>query len=94
MKKLIMLIFLSLMIMVLVAEEDLPSKKEIIENYINALGGREKIEKLGTRICTGFLVKDVSWERPPYDVVPFVATAKAPNKFMIKYTEDDPESAF
>ena len=91
MKKLIMLIFSSLMIMILVADENLPSKKEIIKNYINALGGREKIEKLETRICTGFLVKDVSWKKPPYNVVPFEATAKAPNKFMIKYTEDGAE---
>ncbi len=91
MKKLILLIFLSLMIMVLIAEENLLSKEEIIENYIIALGGREKIEKLETRICTGFLVKDVSWEIPPYDIVPFVAKAKAPNKFMIRYAEDGAE---
>lgn len=91
MKKLVLIICLSLMIIVLIAEEHLPSKEEIIEKYIIALGGRAKIEKLETRTCSGFLVKDVSWEIPPYDVVPFIAMAKTPNKFLIKYAEDGAE---
>lgn len=87
MKKIIILIILAFVVLC-IAEDNLPTKEEIIENYIEAIGGRSNIEKLKTRICTGYLVKDVSWEKPPYDVVPFETKAKIPNMFMIKYTED------
>ena len=86
MKKIITLIILAFVVLC-IAEDNLPTKEEVIENYIEAIGGRNNIEKLKTRICTGYLVKDVSWEKPPYDVVPFETKAKVPNKFWIKYAE-------
>ncbi|MCK4653932.1 MAG: hypothetical protein KAU01_05770 [Candidatus Cloacimonetes bacterium] len=75
------------------AQDSLPSVEEVLENYINALGGREAIEKLTTRTCTGYLIKDVLWEDPPYDVIPFTAYAKVPNKVMITYQEPSGEES-
>ena len=65
------------------AQDSLPTVEEVIENYINALGGREAIEKLNTRICTGHLVKDVHWEEPPYDVASLQICSKMPDKFLM-----------
>ena len=65
------------------AQDSLPTVEEVLENYINALGGREAIEKLTTRTCTGHLVKDVYWEEPPYDVVHLKICSKMPDKFLM-----------
>jgi hypothetical protein len=65
------------------AQDSLPSVEEVIENYINALGGREAIEKLTTRTFTGHLVKDVLWEDPPYDVAHLKIYSKMPDKFLM-----------
>ena len=65
------------------AQDSLPTVEEVIGNYINVLGGREAIEKLNTRICTGYLVKDVLWEDPPYDVARLKVCSKMPDKFLM-----------
>ncbi len=65
------------------AQDSLSSVDEVLENYINALGGREAIEKLTTRTCIGHLVKDVHWEEPPYDVARLKICSKMPDKFLL-----------
>ncbi len=84
-------IFLQLMLLILSANiyatKLLPTVEQVLENYTEALGGRKAIEKLSTRVCSGYLVKDVHWETPPYDVVEIKAYAKSPNKVVIKYFE-------
>jgi len=69
--------------LIVFAQDSLPSVDEVLENYINALGGRETIEKLTTRTCTGYLVKDVHWEEPPYDVARLKICSKMPDKFLM-----------
>ena len=88
-------IFLQLMLLILStninATETLPTVEQVLENYTEALGGRKAIEKLSTRVCSGYLVKDVHWKTPAFDVVEIKAYAKSPNKVMIKYFEHDGE---
>jgi len=65
------------------AQDSLPAVDEVLDNYINALGGREAIEKLTTRIFAGHLVKDVHWEDPPYEVAHIIICSKMPYKFLM-----------
>ena len=44
MKKIITLIILAFVVLC-IAEDNLPTKEEVIENYIEAIGGRNNIEK-------------------------------------------------
>ena len=60
--------------------DSLPSVEQVLEKYIQAIGGRETIEKLETRVCTGKLIHDVHWRKPPYEEVPFEAYTKVPDK--------------
>lgn len=62
--------------------EALPSVEEILDRYVEAVGGRDAIEKLTTRVCRGDLITDLSW-RPPVEVVPFEAYAKVPGRVLI-----------
>lgn len=63
---------------------DLPTVDEVIERYIEALGGREAIERLKTRICTGHTITDLpTWDPPVYENYPIVVTAEAPGKSLL-----------
>ncbi|MBU0985004.1 MAG: hypothetical protein KKA42_14115 [candidate division Zixibacteria bacterium] len=53
---------------------------EVIERYINAVGGRPAIEKCTTRVYTGYIVNDVDWEKPPFEVVPLEVYSAVPNR--------------
>ncbi len=61
----------------------LPSLDQILEKYIQAVGGRRAIEKLTSRFCQGKLIHDLHWRTPPNEVVPFEAYAKIPNKSIM-----------
>ncbi|UCE18006.1 MAG: class I SAM-dependent methyltransferase [Gemmatimonadota bacterium] len=60
----------------------LPSVEQILERYIQAIGGREAIERLTSRVCTGKLIHDIPWRKPPYEEVPFEAYARTPDKSL------------
>ncbi len=47
------------------AQDSTPELSSVIERYIEALGGREAIEKLETRRCSGWLVTDLPSNTPP-----------------------------
>jgi len=66
--------------------EDMPTVQQVLERYIAAIGGREAIEKLETRICIGKEITDLSSrEQPIYESHYFKAVAKIPNSC---YTEE------
>ncbi len=64
-------------------EKSIPSVDEVLDSYVEALGGREAIEKLTTRVCTGRYVKDLHWDDPPYEEYPIEVFAKLPDKILI-----------
>jgi hypothetical protein len=61
----------------------LPPAGEIIERYIRAIGGREAVQRLDTRICIGRLVDDLAWKAPVYESVRIMAYAKSPGRVLI-----------
>ncbi len=63
--------------------EALPTLYRVLERYIQALGGRDAIEKLKTRICSGWLVDDLSWADPPMQRHPLKALAEVPDKWIM-----------
>ena len=63
--------------------DTLPTAREIIERYIEALGGRAAIESLETRVCVGRIINDLSWANPPYEITPFVAYAALQDRALL-----------
>ncbi|MBU1937736.1 hypothetical protein KKG05_10095 [bacterium] len=60
--------------------------EQVLERFIEAMGGREAIEKLTTRMCTGQLTTDFSSRTlPVYEQMSFDTYAKIPNKLLILY---------
>jgi hypothetical protein len=63
--------------------------EEIVERYIEAIGGREAIEKLTTRVCIGTEITDLtSREKPIYESLPFEAYTKTHRKFYFETWSD------
>jgi hypothetical protein len=69
-----------------VSAEDTPTVEQILERYIEAVGGRAALEKLETRICVGKVITDLSSrEQPIYESHHFKAVSKIPGSC---YTEE------
>jgi predicted O-methyltransferase YrrM len=65
------------------SEPALPTLESVIENYVDALGGRSAIEALRTRECRGQLVTVLSWHDPPRETSPLEAYAKASGSWVL-----------
>jgi hypothetical protein len=64
-------------------QDTVPTLEEVLERYIEAVGGREAIERLTTRVMTGRLVTDLPSRQPPvYESNGFVIYAKVPGKYL------------
>lgn len=64
-------------------QDTVPTLEEVLERYIEAVGGREAIERLSTRVMTGRLVTDLPTRQPPvYESNDFVIYAKVPGKYL------------
>jgi hypothetical protein len=64
-------------------QEAVPTLEEVLERHIEAVGGREAIEKLTTRVLTGRVVTDLPTRQPPvYESNGFVIYAKVPGKYL------------
>ena len=63
--------------------EELPAVSKVIEDYVEALGGRAAIEGIKTRVCIGRMIHDLNWSRPPYEVVPIVGYAASSGKVLM-----------
>ncbi len=68
----------------LAAERDLPSVDQVLERYIEAVGGREAIEKLTTRVCKIEQIHDLNWTDPKVQKVPMETYAKDPHLILWK----------
>jgi hypothetical protein len=49
----------------LIPQDSIPTVQEIVERYIDAVGGREAITKLATRVMRGTLITDLPSRTPP-----------------------------
>lgn len=94
-KKVILCLFVLSALLVstiILAQETKRAKKgavtveEILERYVNAVGGREALEQFSTRVCIGKQITDLtSRQQPIYESHYFEAYAKIP---MSYYTEE------
>ncbi|MGD2153766.1 MAG: hypothetical protein PVG79_10910, partial [Gemmatimonadales bacterium] len=72
-----------------VKQDTLPTLEEVVERYIQGVGGRQAIERLTTRVMTGRLVTDLpTWQPPVHESNSFVIYAKAPGKFLYVQQSD------
>lgn len=62
------------------------SAEEVIERYIEAVGGREAVERLATRTVTGLLVHNLSWHDPQVETLRFVYRAGSRNRYVVEMT--------
>jgi len=63
--------------------DTLPTVDQVLERYIEAIGGPEAIKKLTTRICKGYQVTDLPLRKPPFEVIPLKTYAKIPNRSLV-----------
>jgi hypothetical protein len=68
---------------------DRSSVENILERYVDAIGGREAIEKLSTRVCIGKETTDLtSREKPIYESQYFEAHSKLPSSYRTETWTD------
>jgi hypothetical protein len=64
-------------------QEGLPALQEVLDRYIEAVGGRVAIAELTTRVMTGRLVTDLPTRQPPvHESNGFTIYAKVPGKYL------------
>ena len=68
----------------LAEETELPTVDQILDRYIEAVGGREAIEELETRVCKLEATHDLSWGDPKIQVISMEAYAKDPHLVLWK----------
>ncbi len=62
--------------------QEIPTLHRILSKYIDAVGGREAIARLTTRVCEGRFVDDLSWQEPRIKSYTFKAYAKIPDRWI------------
>lgn len=62
--------------------EALPTLRGILSRYMEAVGGRDAISRLKTRVCKGRFVDDLSWQEPRVKSYALEAYAKIPDKWV------------
>ncbi len=65
-------------------KSELPTVDQVLERYIEAVGGREAIEKLTTRVCKIEQIHDLNWTDPKVQKVPMETYAKDPHLILWK----------
>lgn len=71
------------------AAEKQPTAAEVLDRYIEALGGREAIEQLETRVCTGKLTTDLTdRQHPTYESLYLETRSAAPQSFLFQFWSD------
>jgi predicted O-methyltransferase YrrM len=69
--------------------DELPTLEWILERYIQAVGGREAVERLTTRSCKGRYLHDLWYVDPPKVSYPLEAYAKTPDKWTLALQKPD-----
>ncbi|NIM49996.1 MAG: hypothetical protein GTN78_22470 [Gemmatimonadales bacterium] len=63
-------------------QDTLPTVEQIVERYIEAVGGRDAIERLTTRVCTGRFIDDRPY-RGPVEVFPLEVYSEVPGRWLL-----------
>ncbi len=64
--------------------DTLPTLEQILERYIQAVGGCEAFEELVTRVTRARVVTDLpTWDPPVYEVDTLIVYVKTPNKYVV-----------
>ena len=73
----------------------LPTLEQILERYVEAIGGQEAVEKLTTRVCKGKFIDDRPYAGPK-QVIPFETFSKIPDKslLILKHPENTEREGF
>jgi predicted O-methyltransferase YrrM len=66
----------------------LPTLEQILERYVDAIGGKEAIAKLTTRVCQGRFIDDRPYAGPK-QVIPFETFSKLPDMSLFVLEHDD-----
>lgn len=62
----------------------LPSLEEVLQRYVDAVGGREAVARLTSRVMTGRLVTDLPSRQPPvHESNRFSIFAKTPRRYLV-----------
>ncbi|UCE40366.1 MAG: hypothetical protein JSV17_13010 [Candidatus Aminicenantes bacterium] len=69
--------------------------EQILERYVEAIGGKEAVEKLTTRVCKGQFIDDRPYAGPK-QVIPFETFSKIPDKslFIMKHPDNTERDGF
>jgi hypothetical protein len=70
-------------------QAELLTVDQVLERYVEAVGGREAIEKLTTRVSRLEAIHDLNWTDPKIQKVPMEAFAKTP--YLVLWKERKPE---
>jgi hypothetical protein len=70
-------------------KDALPNTEQVIERYIDAVGGRQAIKGLTSRVSVGRMIHDLSWKAPSYEVIPILAYSKVPDCILVVEHKSD-----
>jgi hypothetical protein len=63
--------------------EDTPSLEEVLDRYVEAIGGSEAVERLETRVIRGRVVTDLpTWDPPVHEVDSLAVYSKVPGRYL------------
>jgi hypothetical protein len=65
--------------------EETPTAREVLDRFVDAVGGRAALEQLSIRHYRGTIVQDLSWKDPQHQETPFVAEADTEGR--VRYAE-------
>ena len=64
--------------------------EQVLDNYIEALGGRSAIENLDTRVCSGRVITDLPSRKPPvYEDLAFDGVADSAGCYRLNHNRPD-----
>ncbi len=69
-------------------DQVMPAAAQVLERYVEAVGGRAALETLTTRECRGRRVTDLSWTQPRVQTVSFEAWTMVPDRFCLRTEEN------
>jgi hypothetical protein len=63
--------------------DELPSVESLLQRYVEAVGGREAILALRTRVASMHIVTDLSWDPPIYEVDTLSVYGTSSGEFLV-----------
>lgn len=74
---------LSLLLAAPPAAADETTAGEVIERFVEAVGGRAAVETLQTRVILGRVIDDLSWKEPPLQITPLGAWSTGGGELLV-----------